>query len=224
MYEAEAAGTSPLDRLVPVGVTWGNDPDLTPAKAAAGEKPKESWVNPASKAPHVGWLGRLNGPVDNPNSSCLSCHGRAGAPQTNALVFPAKATEAEQMAFFANVKAGEPYAAGVKSLYYSLQLGIGIRNFPGPGPAPTAAHPAVPAGFNPRAGEVDPEHPADASGPDPERRGPAGTGASPAAPAPAKWTTTTLIIVGAALLAVIVITLYVVRRKRMPPTARPPRT
>ena len=26
---------------------------------------------------HLGWLGRVNGPVDNPASSCLSCHGTA---------------------------------------------------------------------------------------------------------------------------------------------------
>ena len=33
-------------RLMPIGLMWGNDPELTQAKWEAGERPKESWVNP----------------------------------------------------------------------------------------------------------------------------------------------------------------------------------
>jgi hypothetical protein len=225
MYESDAAGATPFDRLVPVGLMWGNDPDLTPAKAAAGEKPKESWINPASKSPHVGWLGRLNGPVDNPISSCLSCHARACDPQTNSLVFAASATEAEKLAFFTNVKAGEPFTPGVNSFDYSLQLGIGVRNFPGEPSAPggkvfAARSVAVPLGFNARDGEIDPSQPADDSGPDPERRGPEVRTASSPPPVPVGGNTT-LWIVGAILLAVILLALIVIRMKRPPPSARP---
>jgi hypothetical protein len=225
MYQSDAGGATPFDHLVPVGLMWGNDPDLTPAKAAAGAKPKESWINPASKSPHVGWLGRLNGPVDNPISSCLSCHARAGNPQTNDLVFAANATDAEKLAFFTNVKAGEPFTPGVKSFDYSLQLGIGVRNFPGapPGPGGGAAAPAtvVPPGFNPRAGEIDPSHPADASGPDPERRGPRLSTDSSPSPVPVRGNTT-LWVVGGALL-VVLLALIVIRMKRSSPPA-PPQT
>jgi hypothetical protein len=50
---------------------WGNDPELTQAKADAGEKPQESWINPEADTvrnslqgtrPSWGWNGRLNGP------------------------------------------------------------------------------------------------------------------------------------------------------------------
>jgi hypothetical protein len=225
MYQSDAAGASPFDRLVPVGLMWGNDPDLTSAKAAAGEKPKESWINPASKSPHVGWLGRLNGPVDNPNSSCLSCHARACDPQTNNLVFAANASDAEKLAFFTNVKAGEPFTGGVKSLDYSLQLGFGVRNFPGAPPAPdgkafAARVAAIPRGFNPRAGEIDPSHPADASGPDPERRGPRLPTDSSPRPVPLGGNTMLWIVIGV-LLAVILVALIVIRTKRTPPPATP---
>jgi hypothetical protein len=220
MYQGDAAGATPYDRLVPVGLMWGNDPDLTPARTAAGEKPKESWINPAGKSPHVGWLGRLNGPVDNPNSSCLSCHSRAGTPQTHDLVFKATASDPEKMAYFTNVRAGAPYAPGVKSLDYSLQLGFGVSNFPGPAPLPQAAHSAMPAGFNPRAGEVDPSHPADASGPDPERRGPTGPAAPVTPPAPAGKNTAVLVIVAAALaVGILAVILGLFRRSRHRRTA-----
>ena len=214
MYQSSAPGTSPYDRLVPVGVMWGNDPDLTPAKAATGEKPKESWINPASTSPHLGWLGRLNGPVDNPNSSCLSCHGRAGAPQTKDLVFRAGATDDQKMAYFTNVKAGDPYTAGIKSFDYSLQLGFGVGNFPDPSLPDT---PAVPRGFNPRSGEVDPHHAVDDSGPDPKGQGPPGPADMPPPPGPAKWNPVYLLAVGAVVLAAILLALFVIRWKRMRP-------
>jgi hypothetical protein len=54
---------------------WGNDPGGLPLT--------QSWINP--KAPlyarqHLGVDDRLNGPVDNPDSACMSCHSTAQAP------------------------------------------------------------------------------------------------------------------------------------------------
>jgi hypothetical protein len=226
MYQSDATGATPYDRLVPVGLTWGNDPDLTPLKAAMGEKPKESWINPASKSPHVGWLGRLNGPVDNPNSSCLSCHARAGAPQTNDLVFDAMSADAEKMAYFTNVKAGEPYTPGVKSFDYSLQLGVGVRNFPGSGPPATPPAPAPPAsappGFNPRAGEVDPHHPAETKGPAP-RRDPVMPEMREPPPPPEEEDWTPLWIAGGAAVVLIGLAIAFYLLKRTPRTSPPAR-
>jgi hypothetical protein len=97
----------------PVGVMWGNDPDAkTPAQI------KQSWINPAVKMPHLGALGRLNGPVDNPASSCMSCHMTAQDPPGQ--MFPPS---------FANLPAGTPFTPGANSLDYSLQLAAGIQNF-----------------------------------------------------------------------------------------------
>jgi hypothetical protein len=74
-YDRNFNNTSPWRRMVPVGLMWGNDPDGTPIT--------ESWINagaPAYALDHLGVDGRLNGPVDNPASACMSCHSTAQAP------------------------------------------------------------------------------------------------------------------------------------------------
>jgi hypothetical protein len=74
-YDATQSGASPWKKMVPVGLMWGNDPDGAPIT--------ESWINPAAPAyalAHLGVDGRLNGPVDNPASACMSCHSTAQAP------------------------------------------------------------------------------------------------------------------------------------------------
>jgi hypothetical protein len=144
MYQNDAPGTTPLERLVPVGLMWGNDPDLTKNRFDAGERPVQTWLNangvPATKSPHFGWSDRLNGPVDNPKSSCLSCHARAVRPYVPANTFPSGITDPDDPVkkFFTNTKAGEVYEgapSGTLSLDYSLQLAVGVRLFPGSGPS-----------------------------------------------------------------------------------------
>ncbi len=88
VYDASASGDA-WDKMVPLGVMWGNDPGVTTNAL------HETWINP--KAPAyatmtLGWGGRLSGPndgarndikvgtnfIDNaPDSSCMSCHGPA---------------------------------------------------------------------------------------------------------------------------------------------------
>jgi hypothetical protein len=163
MYQNDAPGAGPLQRLVPVGLMWGNDPGLTKAKYDMGARPAQTWLNkagmPATKAPHFGWLDRLNGPIDNPRSSCLSCHARAVVPYLPANTAPQSDADADDPAkkFFTNTKAGEVYEsapAGSKSLDYSLQLAVGVRLFPGTGPVhPLASQPL--GAFNFRAGEPE---------------------------------------------------------------------
>ncbi|MEO6519258.1 MAG: hypothetical protein ABIO17_09755 [Pseudoxanthomonas sp.] len=74
-FDASQPGTSPWTKMVPVGLMWGNDP--------AGAPITESWINPDAPdyaRAHLGVEGRLNGPVDNPASACMSCHSTAQAP------------------------------------------------------------------------------------------------------------------------------------------------
>ncbi len=83
-YDAAAPGSSPWLKMVPVGLMWGNDPGGLPLK--------ESWINPAAPAyaaAHLGVDGRLNGPVDNRVSACMSCHGTAQAPSLASMIPPA---------------------------------------------------------------------------------------------------------------------------------------
>lgn len=91
-----AAGGAPEDwvsRLVPVGLMWGDDSqDTSMLNITDQYNPslKQSIVNQElllannpNRAPnavfvtHLGQGGRINGPVDNPISSCISCHARA---------------------------------------------------------------------------------------------------------------------------------------------------
>jgi hypothetical protein len=104
----------------PIGVIWGNDPHYS------GTGPlSQTWVNPSVHMPHVGYQGRLNGPVDDPASSCLSCHGAGEVPSAN-LVPP---NGADPTLWFRNITSAKAFDRGRQSTDYSLQLAVGIANF-----------------------------------------------------------------------------------------------
>lgn len=173
VYQNNSDSGSPWTRMVPACLSWGNDPELTQAKFDAGDRPQESWIAPdllegPKKLPHFGWLNRANGPVDNPRSACMSCHMTAQWPLGPMLPQDSDSS-AVKMSFFQNLKYPTPFTSGRTSLDFSLQLAMGIRNFPGT--APAAAF-AVQPEFNLREGsagdafevaDVDagPEDPAD---------------------------------------------------------------
>lgn len=114
--------TNPWRRLTPVGLQWGNDDDVTAANVGTID---ESWLNPSVPAALLrqdgqtfGRNGRLNGPVDNPVSSCLSCHGTSqvvlGAATQDAFrgvaLFPPDAcTDAQDMKWFRVIGAATPF-------------------------------------------------------------------------------------------------------------------
>jgi hypothetical protein len=127
-YDGSRGGTGWWDRMVPVGVMWGNDPKLDQAAFNAGMRVKESWINPDLRTPqHLGFLGRLNGPVDNPASACLSCHMTAEVPARSAMIPPANSPTL--MRWFANLPAGNSFDQRSISTDYNLQISKGIQNF-----------------------------------------------------------------------------------------------
>jgi len=77
----------------------------------------------------LGWLGRGNGPVDNPVSSCLSCHSTAQIPASSGMFPGASLSDTAKLRWFRNLASGESFDAGTKTLDFSLQLGVGIQNF-----------------------------------------------------------------------------------------------
>jgi hypothetical protein len=131
------------ENLVPIGVQWGNDPDVKEdyvntdlVKTKRNAKLKETIINPDdSELPptHLGWNGRLNGPVDNPQSSCMSCHAVAQVIEKSPLgpMFlrdvPLPGSD-KWMRWFKNYKCGEEFDAGVDSTDFSLQLAISLQN------------------------------------------------------------------------------------------------
>ena len=76
-------------------------------------------INPTADLPptHLGWNGRLNGPVDNPMSSCISCHMTAEYPQVSQMnptfdpSLNAKPGDAVWMRWFSNLNGGTPFDA-----------------------------------------------------------------------------------------------------------------
>jgi hypothetical protein len=123
VYDKSMTGeTNAWRRLRPVGLMWGDDPDVTASGVGTVD---ETWLAPGIPSnlqrqdglPY-GRHGRLNGPVDNPTSSCISCHSTAqvvvGATPLGAFrgvdIFPPTAcSDAQDMSWFRNIAAGTPF-------------------------------------------------------------------------------------------------------------------
>lgn len=153
------------DRLAFVGLSWGDDDEVTDEMKRKGAfvnpKLKESRVNadllekpgheygPKAYLRHLGLGGRVNGPVDSPVSSCISCHGRAGTyakalplgeksglPMESAVFTttdPAAYTVADFGRFFRTLRPNSHLELDACEVFvttdYSLQIPAGIRNF-----------------------------------------------------------------------------------------------
>lgn len=145
-FDKTATDVVSWKRLRPVGMSWGNDEGYTPADRDAGKKLTESRISsqiPGFAFKHLGWAGRPNGPVDNPASGCLSCHGTAESPVAAALgPFSSKCdTDAKRLFWFRNFRGDTPFGAIdpatceqttpavlLKSLDFSLQMKVAVQN------------------------------------------------------------------------------------------------
>ncbi|MCB9047094.1 MAG: hypothetical protein H6550_13250 [Chitinophagales bacterium] len=147
MYNGELNKPDPWDNLIPVGIMWGDDPENNtnasnpkPTKTIINPDLKETIINPdANELPptHLGWNSRLNGPVDNPMSSCFSCHSTAEYPQY-AVMSPLFNDSLKNacppgsdcwMEWFRNLPCGTPFTPEAHSMDFSLQLAISLQNF-----------------------------------------------------------------------------------------------
>lgn len=144
-FDKDATDDSGWRRMRPVGLMWGDDPGYTPADQQAGKPLKQSIVSdeiPAYAAGHLGWAGRVNGPVDNPVSSCMSCHGTAQYPVVASMV-PSRSceTDDQKLQWFNNRNGQTPFGAidrntcevteappGLRSLDFSLQIQVALQN------------------------------------------------------------------------------------------------
>ena len=143
------------DRLIPIGVQWGNDPQTYDGSST--DVLHQHWLNNdvsrmfaplrsmSGHPPHLGRDGRMNGPVDNHRSSCLACHGRAvdfGRHEEDALRLvpfipfdypPGSKHDDAQLVelqrFFRNLNSNEPFLPGTQSLDYSLQAAVGLHHY-----------------------------------------------------------------------------------------------
>ncbi len=139
---------NPWENLVPVGIMWGEDPTVNtnasnpkPTATIINPNLKETIINPDTKelpATHLGWNSRLNGPVDNPMSSCYSCHATAEFPQGSPMspLFDQDSSKANPpgsagwMRWFSNVPCGKAFDSGDHhSTDFCLQMAEALQNF-----------------------------------------------------------------------------------------------
>jgi hypothetical protein len=149
VYQGDLENEDRWENLMPVGIMWGNDPTNNksdynpyPTKTVINSNLKETIINPSKDLPamHLGWNSRLNGPVDNSYSSCVSCHSTAQYPvvsnilpqfNTPSISIPEKGSTApdEWMKWFRNIPCGEPFDPQATSFDYSLQLVKSVQNY-----------------------------------------------------------------------------------------------
>lgn len=145
-FEPTATDPDPWRRLRPVGLAWGNDPGYTPADQADGKPLEEAYVSaeiPSYAEAHLGWAGRVNGPVDNPISACISCHSTAQYPVAAPIApFSSRCdSDAKKLHWFRNLRGDEPFGAvnaanclpttppgPLTALDFSLQMQVAVQS------------------------------------------------------------------------------------------------
>lgn len=165
VYDGAAPGPTVWERMMPVGLSWGDDPGerklMNQDGVFVNTALSESRINSLlveqagweyggrAYVRHHGLGGRLNGPVDNPVSSCISCHGRA-ATFADALPLNVNSGKPMEFALFSVQRPSQFPAASFDKFFslvrglshiqvvdgekfittdYSLQVSAGIRNF-----------------------------------------------------------------------------------------------
>lgn len=148
VYDADVSGDTFWDHMVPVGLQWGSDPWTFPAVPLGSSLPVQQSVfnDDVETFQHLGCEKRLAGPVDNPNSSCTSCHASAyalprgvltilgtNAPPSFGFKGMCKEFSQENANYFQNQIVPEAFPGGlftsVVSMDTSLQLALAFREF-----------------------------------------------------------------------------------------------
>ena len=134
VYEKSVGGVDAWRKLSPGGLQWGPDHGYGLADRNADKPLVETYLSDpqpvlSTHKGDLGWLGRLNGPIDNPRSSCMSCHSTAQWPNSEPLVPPRNLTESQRMRWFRRLAGDEPFSPNAEALDYSLQIQLSIRNF-----------------------------------------------------------------------------------------------
>ena len=158
-YNGKLNNKNKFMNLVPVGLTWGNDPENKVNKTSPypvtstfiNKDLKQTIIFESKDLPpqHLGWNGRLNGPADLNTVSCMSCHNAAQYPAYTSLVPegaapdggpnpPAQGGSVEWMKWFQNLECGttmnqkeiqRDFNENVYSTDFSFQVAIALENF-----------------------------------------------------------------------------------------------
>ncbi|HEX8165194.1 MAG TPA: hypothetical protein VF601_05330 [Beijerinckiaceae bacterium] len=147
-YDGTRPGATFWDRLVPLGLQWGSDPWTFPAvPQSESVAAQQTVLNPDIKIfEHFGCNKRLAGPVDNKESSCVSCHASAfsapnGAVSTMGSNVPpsfgfagmCQQYSLDNASYFQNVQAPQSFPGGrfpeAVPLDTSLQLEVAFGQY-----------------------------------------------------------------------------------------------
>ncbi|MEM1000915.1 MAG: hypothetical protein AAGN35_27925 [Bacteroidota bacterium] len=138
VYDGRADGGTVKDKLVPVGLQWGNDPGITPAEVRDGEQALEqTWLNTKawvqddlanSAVQKTGYGYRLQGVVGNHSTSLMAEAATASWPPMPPFP-PSGITGDSIMHWHRNLPSGTPFDTTRTSLDYSLELRDGLRNW-----------------------------------------------------------------------------------------------
>lgn len=112
--------------LVPLGLTWGNDPQLEEGVVSerGSQDVKQSWIAPVEGnfEAVASEQGRLVGFGMPKRSSCFSCHSTAQFESVSAMLPPNLTSPENRSRWFRNLTRGEAFDRGRKSLDFSLGL------------------------------------------------------------------------------------------------------
>ncbi len=147
-YNGTLKGATAKDRLDPVGIQFAMDDETFPAVEQDSSIPAyQSVLNDSITIyEHFGCNGRLCGPVDNPQASCMSCHGGGytapmdqldsmgtNIPSIFGFTNMCDSFNIQNEAFFANRKYPEPYYKGMYEeaipLDFSLQVQVAFTQY-----------------------------------------------------------------------------------------------
>lgn len=139
-YDGTQPGPTVWSRLIPLGVQWGSDPDTFPAVPTTQKPLWQTVLAPTTLPEHYGCNKRFAGVVDNPSSSCVSCHmgAYAAAPgvivqqgQNVPLVFVPISTcqnySSASQAYFSNYKYPMPYPGSTGVIRAAIPLDSSLQ-------------------------------------------------------------------------------------------------
>jgi hypothetical protein len=141
VYDKDAPGASVWERMVPLGLMWGNDPQIT--ATSADTTLKESRILRVAMFEHLGCHGRLSGPLDNPKSACMSCHMAAQFPGANPVPSAGSACDSPANAkFWQNLAPGTVFQkfgdTTTTAFDFSMEMASSVENY-----VVARQHPAV---------------------------------------------------------------------------------
>jgi hypothetical protein len=132
VYDKDARGASVWERMVPLGLMWGNDPQIT--SSSTDTTLKDSRILQVKMFEHLGCHGRLSGPLDNPKSACMSCHMAAQFPGANPVPAPGSACDSPANAkFWQNLPPGTVFQkfgdTTTTAFDFSMEMASSVENY-----------------------------------------------------------------------------------------------